>query len=257
LENIFQEIDYYVQHYDIDSLFIIDDVFTLNKKRVIEFCNYMIDKYNGKIFWWAQTRADLADPEILRLMRKSGCKILSFGVESGVNRLLKIINKEIDLKQIKQAVREVKKAGISPRGSFILGLPTETFLDSLRTIFFALNNNFDRVKIGLATPYPGTELWELAVKEGKISDSENWNRFTQMAGYTHHKAPYIPDRRNSAELKFLQISGNLLFYLKPEVIFDIIKTYYKLGALKKLFNSFKIFATANLIRENADLKNKR
>lgn len=251
LESIFAEIDYYVKNYKADSLFIMDDVFTLNRKRVIEFCNYLIDKYNGSIVWWAQTRADCIDQDILRLMQRSGCKILSFGVESGVNRLLKIINKNINLRQVKEAVKMVKKSGISPRGSFILGLPTETFFDSIKTICFALTNQFDRIKIGLATPYPGTELWELAVKEGKIRDNEDWNRFTQMAGYTHHKAPYVPDNRYSLELKFLQICGNLLFYLKPAIILDIFRTYYKLDSLKKLFESIKIFIIANVAKRKS------
>lgn len=245
LEKIFEEIDYYVNNYNADSLFIMDDVFTLNRKRVVEFCNYLIEKYDGKISWWAQTRADCVDQDILNLMKRSGCKILSFGVESGVDRLLKIINKNINLNQVKEAVKMVKNAGISPRGSFILGLPTETFIDSLKTIFLALTNPFGRIKIGLATPYPGTELWELAVKEGKIKIDEDWNRFTQMAGYTHHKAPYVPDRRNSYELKLLQICGNLLFYLKPSIICDIIKTYYKLGSLNRLLDSIKIFISAH------------
>jgi anaerobic magnesium-protoporphyrin IX monomethyl ester cyclase len=248
LENIFQEIEYYVKNYQVDSLFIMDDIFTLNKKRVQEFCNFLIEKYDGKILWWAQTRADCVDKELLLLMKRAGCKILSFGVESGNERLLKKINKNINLSQVRSAVKLVKECGISPRGSFILGLPTETFKESIKTILFALTNDFDRAKFGLATPYPGTELWNLALEEGKISKDEDWNRFSQMAGYTHHDAPYIPDKRNSRELKFLQISGNLIFYLKPRIIFDFIKTYYKLGSMKKLFSSIRIFSSSSISR---------
>ncbi|MFA5089666.1 MAG: radical SAM protein [Candidatus Omnitrophota bacterium] len=247
LDNIFAEIDYYVNNHKIDSLFIIDDVFTLDKDRVRKFCDYMIERHAGKLSWWAQTRADCIDKDTLSLMKSAGCKILSFGVESGVGRLLKLINKDIDLQEIKKAVRLVKKSGISPRGSFILGLPTETLSDSLRTIFFALSNPFNRIKIGLATPYPGTELWELAVREGKIKDEEDWNRFTQMAGYTHHELPYLSDHRGVLELKALQIIGNFVFYFKPDIIWDIFKTYYRLGSLRKLFKSAKIFLNATIM----------
>ena len=241
LEDIFKEIDYYINQHNIDFLFIMDDCFTLHKNRLIEFCEHMIKKYKGKILWWAQTRADKVNPEILVLMKRAGCRVLSFGVETGVDRLLKVIRKDIDLLQVKRAIKMVKKAGISPRGSFIIGLPTETLLDTLKTIWFALTGGFDRIKIGLATPFPGTDLWTLAKKEGKIEDIENWNRFTAFAGYTHHRVPYLPDNRHNWELRFLQQAGNLLFFLKPSIAFGMLKTYTQLGARDKLFNSVKVY----------------
>lgn len=142
----------------------------------------------------------------------------------------------------------VKSLGISPRGSFIIGLPGETFLESLKTIFYMLSLPLDRAKVGLATPYPGTELWDLAVKEGKIKNVENWNRFTQMAGYTKHDVPYIPDGRSGRVLKLLQVIGNLLFYFKPRVAIDIFVTYYRLGSMKRLLYAARIFASAHFGR---------
>ena len=236
LENVFEEIEYYLKHYQISELFVMDDCFGLDRKRAFRFCQGMIDRgYHQKLLWWCQIRVDLVDQELLNQMRKAGCKIVSFGIESGVQRILDIITKRITLKQIREAVKMTRKADLETRGSFILGLPTETLKDSLKTILFSLILPLSQVKFGLATPYPGTKLWEIALAEGQVKDrGEDWNRFTQMAAYTKYRASYIPQGRSAAELMFLQKFANLIFYFKPSVIISFIKRI-------KSFNDFKYF----------------
>ena len=131
-----------------------------------------------------------------------------------------------------------KKAGLEPRGSFIIGLPTETLRDSLKTILFSLKLPLSQAKFGVATPYPGTQLWEIALKEGQIKDQgEDWNRFTQMAAYTKYQASYVPKGRSAGELMFLQKLANVVFYFKPSVIFSFVKRI-------KSFKDFKYFLKA-------------
>jgi len=250
VDMIFKEIDYYVQNYSADGLFIVDELFTANKRRVFEFCDKMIKSgYSKNIKWWAQTRADCVDKEILVKMHEAGCRMLSFGIESGVDRLLKVIKKNITTKQVREAVRMVSTVGIDARGSFILGLPTESFFDSIRTIIFGLSLPLHRLKFGLATPYPGTELWETAVQEGQISEDENWDRFSSMAGYTSHEAPYIPRGRTSRELKSLQLFANLIFFLRPSTVVSVLRYYISFGDIKGLFYSFKEFMKATFLRK--------
>ncbi len=242
---IFKEIDYYVKNYGADSLFIVDELFTANRKRVFEFCDRMIKEgYSKKMKWWAQTRADCVDRELLLRMKEAGCRMLSFGIESGVDRLLKNIKKNMTTKQNRLAVRAVRAAGIDARGSFILGLPGESFLDSIKTIIFGLSLPLHRLKFGLATPYPGTELWDIALKEGQISEKEDWSRFSMMAGYTSHEAPYIPRGRSSRELKALQLFGNFVFFLKPSVIISILRYYRSFGDIRGLISALKEFIKA-------------
>lgn len=245
---IFQEIDYYVRNYSADGLFIVDELFTINKKRVFEFCDRMIKSgYAKYIKWWAQTRADCVDKEILLKMKEAGCRMLSFGIESGVDRLLKVIKKNVTTKEVKKAVTTAHAVGLDARGSFILGLPTESFLDSLKTIIFGLSLPLHRLKFGLATPYPGTGLWDVALKEGQISEDEDWNRFSMMAGYTHHRAPYVPKGRKSGELKILQLMANFLFFLKPVVIISILRYYISFRDMPGLFSAIKEFAKATFL----------
>lgn len=236
LENVFEEIKYYLDNYQISELFVMDDCFGLERDRAIKFCRGMVERgYNKKLLWWCQLRVDVVDEELLAEMKEAGCKIVSFGIESGVQRILDFISKRVKLEQIKKAVKMVKNAGMEPRGSFILGLPTETLKDSLTTILFSLKLPLSQAKFGLATPYPGTKLWEIALSENQVKDEgEDWNRFTQMAAYTKYKPPYIPKGRSAAELLFLQKFANIIFYFKPSVIFSFIKRI-------KNFNDFRYF----------------
>jgi len=214
LDKVLREIDYYVKNYQISQLFIMDDTFALDKKRAIDFCNRMTKAgYNKKILWWCQTRVDLVDKELVKKMEEAGCKILSFGIESGVQRILDTISKRTTLKQIRKAIKLTRKMGLEPRGSFILGLPGESFFDSLKTIFFSLTLPLSQSKFGLATPYPGTKLWDIALAEGQVKDKcEDWNRFTQMAAYTKYNPPYIPKGRKFWELKMLQKFANMILF---------------------------------------------
>ena len=197
------------------------------------------------MLWWCQIRVDLVDEELFKKMREAGCKIVSFGIESGVQRILDFISKKVTLKQIEKAVRLAKKADLESRGSFIIGLPTETRWDSIKTILFSLKLPLSQAKFGLATPYPGTKLWEIALKEGQVKDKgENWDRFSQMAAYTKFSPSYIPKGRKVNELIFLQKIANIIFYFKPGVVLSFIKRIksfkdfrYFLGSLFKVILS--------------------
>lgn len=247
LESIEAELDYYKNH-GVDSLFIMDDLFTLNKQFIQRFCNLFQDKkYNFK--WWAQTRADCIDMEMLKAMKKAGCSILSFGIESGSDRILKIIKKGITTAQIKKAVIMTRKAGIVSRGAFILGLPEETFWESLKTIWFALRLPLHRAKFGLLVPYPGTEVWFLALAEGQVKETgENWMRFSPMWGYSKLPPSYVPKGRNPKILGFLQRFANFIFYLKPSVIWDIITYYNKNRKWNDLLFAVRTFLRATFLK---------
>lgn len=254
LDKVLKEIDYYVKNYQISELFIMDDCFALNRERTIEFCNRMIEReYNKKVLWWCQTRVDLVDEKLLKKMKEAGCKILSFGIESGVQRILDTIGKRVTLEQIKKAVKLTKKAGLEPRGSFIIGLPTETFFDSLKTIFFSLSLPLSQAKFGVATPYPGTKLWDIALAEGQVKEKgEDWNRFTQMAAYTKFNPPYVPRGRKFWELKMLQKLANIIFYFKPTAIISFLKRIKSFDDFKYFLKSVLMFFWGSVVKAKKD-----
>ena len=145
---------------------------------------------------------------------------------------------------MKEVVSMSKMAGLNVRASFILGLPGESFVDSLKTIWFGFSLPLDRIKFGLATPYPGTELWDIAESEGQINEPEDWDRFTQMAGFTKYKPPYIAVGRHAFELKYLQITANTLFYLKPRIFVTMMREYADYKLMDKFFESASLYLKA-------------
>ena len=239
-ENIIQEIEFYLKEYNINQLMIIDDNFTVNKKRVIELCEEFIKRgYHKKFNWWAEARVDCLDEEILTIMKKSGCSIISLGLESGNQRLLDLIKKRISLPQVVKTVKMIHKVGIKSRASLILGLPTETRKESLKTIKFAYSLPLDQVRFSVATPFPGTELWDIAIKEGKINpDKIDWRRLSLMGGYTKKGPLYYPNGRSSNELKWLQRRANIFFYLRPKIILGFLERIKSFSDVTNLFKGF-------------------
>jgi radical SAM superfamily enzyme YgiQ (UPF0313 family) len=124
-ENFVEELERLYQK-GIRFFYISDDTFTTNKKRVIEICKRIIEK-NLKITWFAISRVDHVDDEMLYWMRKAGCIQISYGVESGSEKIRTVLNKKINTKQIKKAFSLTVQYGMLSRAYFIYGSPGETW----------------------------------------------------------------------------------------------------------------------------------
>jgi anaerobic magnesium-protoporphyrin IX monomethyl ester cyclase len=107
----------------------------------------------------------------LKLMKKSGCYQLNLGIESGNEQILrKIIRKPLRLEKVQEIVKKIRELGIWAHGFFILGMPGETKQTMEDTINFAVNLNLDSANFFIATPYPGTTLYDLCKEHGFIQD---------------------------------------------------------------------------------------
>lgn len=157
-------------------LFFYDDHLTLIKSRVIKLCEGII-KNKLDFNWGCYGRVDSIDEEIVDVMKESGCRMISFGVESGSDAVLKLMQKKINAKMIDKAVNIVKGRGLIARCSFIFGYPGERFIDSLSTIKLCrkLGLNTDEI-IWNFNPviYPSTQLFEDLKKKGYIPEEFNW-----------------------------------------------------------------------------------
>lgn len=172
IDNIMLELEELKRRYKIGHVTIADDLFVVRRNRTIEFCEAMI-KRKMNITWSATGRCNLVDREFLRLMKAAGCEFLGLGIESGSMKVLKAIKKSQTPEQIVQAVRSVKEAGITPGGTFILGLPPETPETVQETVGIYKRINAYRTHVNkffFATPYPGTALYNEMVARGKIKD---------------------------------------------------------------------------------------
>ena len=232
LDNIFAEIDQVVREQHPRTLLMGDDNFVLSKERTLDFCDrYTSRGYHNTLPWQIATRVDSVDGEILHAMRKAGCYLVSFGIESAVGRLLDTIEKDAQVGQAETAVRLAKEAGLVVRATFILGLPGETVEDSQSTIQLSRRLPLDQVRFALATPSPGTRLWEIAAAEGSV-DIDDWMQLSSMAGYRGEELFYVPEGRDSEELKRLQRQANFGFYFRPRVMLGFagrIRSFGELG----------------------------
>lgn len=172
VENVIEELKELKGRYGIRHIMIADDLFVVRKKRTIEFCEAMI-KNKMNLTWSATGRCNIIDKEFVKLMKAAGCDFMGLGIESGSAAVLKDIKKSQTPKQIVDAVKMVSAAGITPGGTFILGLPSETKETIRETVDVYKQINPYRTHVNkffFATPYPGTPLYTQMVNEGKIQD---------------------------------------------------------------------------------------
>lgn len=175
--SIVEEIKHSLDRYQIGDIFFWGDTFTLVREQIRTLCARIIDESLG-IRWVANSRVDTVDKEILELMNKAGCWMVSYGIESGDDEMLRHCGKRITRERAAEAVRLTKDAGIKVAGHFILGLPGETEESAQRTLDFAAALDLDFANFYSAVPFPGSPLYDEAVAQGWIR-SGDWGRFSQ------------------------------------------------------------------------------
>ena len=218
-ERVVDEIEHLVKTYGIRDIQIFDDTFSLIPSRVEKICKGIIER-KLDVWWNCMTRVDKINPELLALMKKAGCYEIGFGIESGSDRILQFIKKATTTDLVRKGVKMTQEAGIDVRGFFMIGFPTETKEEILQTIEFAKELDVDVAQFMVSTPFPGTEMWEIAKSNGTISD--DWNSFTF---YAPDKMPFSSDLLSDKEILSLYKKAYKSFYLRPKFILkQLLKT---------------------------------
>ena len=166
-ENVVDEIETLVEDYGIREIDFLDDSISVSRKRLQEICELMISRKidvkwvtpNGIAIW-------SLDEEILRLMKKAGCYRLTFGIESGNQDTLRFIRKRYTYEHARGIIKYSNKIGLWTVGTMILGFPYETREQMEDTIEFAIYSGVDLAVFFCATPFPGTDLYDICLKEG-------------------------------------------------------------------------------------------
>lgn len=153
--------------YNVKHLSIYDELFSMDKKRVMEFCKELrpLD-----VTFMCQLRVDQVDKEMLQEMRKAGCIEISYGIESGSDLVIESMNKKIHVHQIENAIKLTREAKIGIQGNFLFGDPAETKETIEESIRFQEKNNLFFADWSMVIPYPGTVLHQKALDKGMISD---------------------------------------------------------------------------------------
>lgn len=181
VKNVVDEFEYIMKELpEIKEIFIEDDSFTIDKKRIMDFCEEL-GKRRIEISWSCQSRADL-DYETMKVMKKAGCRLLDVGYESGNDEILKNIKKGTTVNQLREFTLNAKKAGLKILADFVVGFPGETKETTESTIKFIKEIKPDLLQVAIATPMPGTDFYNFCIEEGYIL-TENLEESLDLKGF--------------------------------------------------------------------------
>lgn len=213
----------------------VDDTFTVNRNYALALCEEMI-KRKLDVEWWCETRIACVDEDILKLMRKAGCKQISFGIESGSERIRRdIIRKSFTNEQAIQVFGLCKKYGISTEAYIMVGFPTETKEDLLATVNFSGQLGADTIGVHIAQILPGSDLFTLALEEGKIR-SDVYDKYAK--GELKGSLPvYVPEGLSLTDLQDARKKAYNKFYFRPQFILRTLSQ--DLRSFRKLRNDVR------------------
>jgi radical SAM superfamily enzyme YgiQ (UPF0313 family) len=212
--------------YGIRHLRLNEDNLLLFRKKIEGICNAII-KEGLKITWSCFARADCVNSEILRLMKRAGCWQVSYGIETGEQKILDVEKKNITLEQIERAVKLTKKIGIRVIGFNMIGHPLETIKSMKKTIDFNKRIGVDDFKAEFLTPFPGTELYYMAEKYGVLD--RDWKKMGVYKGPV-----FIPYGLTEELLIEWHKRGLRQFYLQPRIILSYLKQIRGVNDIKTL-----------------------
>ncbi len=196
VDNVIGEWRWLVKDLRATEIGLTDDIWNLKLDRAKELCRRITAEGLNTVPWVTVhgMKVNHADAELFQLMKQAGCKRVGFGVESGDPTILRnVIKKSQSLDQVRNAFRWAKDAGLQTMGFFIFGMPQETEETMEKTIKFALELDPDLANFMLATPYPGTEMYDVIEKYGNIFANE-WADYAIQSDKARFSMPgYDPD----------------------------------------------------------------
>lgn len=171
-ENVVDEIEMLV-NLGVRKIHMYADLFTVNRDHVMGICEGILER-KLPVRWTCNSRVDFVDLELLQQMRRAGCWMISWGIESGEPEMLKRMNKGITLEKVEKALGWAKEAGIMNWGYFIIGLPGETEASIRKSIDFAKRLPLDLILFHIAAPHPGTPFFFEVVENGWFRPGTRW-----------------------------------------------------------------------------------
>lgn len=232
------EIQHLKERYSFEGFIFLDSTFTVNHNHVVQICEEII-KRGLKIKWQAGARVSSVDRKILALMREAGCFRVTYGIESGSEKILKNVNKGIDMQQIREAIHISSELGFDISAFFMVGFPDENLNELKKTI--KLIKELDTYKgcksiYGFTVIYPNTEIEKIAQERNILPKNFSWNTYQIFPKYiftdTSKTVPYYEDSLKIEMIKFYMIIYRYNFS------WHTIKILYTrlLQNLKKIFN---------------------
>ena len=237
-ENVVAEIKYLADNFNIKEIHFEDDNLTLKRDHIINLCNLLI-KEKVKVSWACPNgvRADKVDKEMLDLMKKSGCYYTAFGIESGSQKILDNVKKDIKIEQIIHGVELAAQAGIMTQGFFIFGLPGETEETIEETIKFAKSLPLTRAQFLVLDVMPGTELWDVLEFEKKV----DWTKTS------YHEITWQAPTVSKEILAKAAPRAFKEFYFRPKQLLSLMR-YFRISQTPFVIKRLLSYGVLNFLK---------
>lgn len=236
-ENIADEIEMLQKRYGVVDVAFWDDTFTLSERRAFDICDEILRR-DLDVAWCVNARADKVSRPLLQKMKRAGCWRILYGIESGVQKNIDTLKKDLTLEEIERAVRFTNDAGIEAYGTFMFGIPGETYEEGLRTIEFACSIGLDFAVFVSLTPFPGSEVYE-DVKAGRIKAVKH------DPPYDLKNISFVPEGLSEDQIADLIRLGHKRFYLRPRQVLRRISRIRNVHDFTKNVKGFFLLLTAS------------
>ncbi|MDD5109026.1 MAG: radical SAM protein [Candidatus Omnitrophica bacterium] len=228
VESVVEEMVYLKRTYGINEIYFVDHTFTISQEYIRMLCQRIIDK-KLKLHWTCKTRVDCVSPETLKIMKAAGCYMISYGVESGSEKILKNLNKGITVADIETAFVLTRKYGIRSIAYLIVGSPGENKDTIKETLRMVRRIKPDYVLYNALAPDPASELYNRAINEKIVSKN-----FFGRSIFLEPKVQwpmYTTNEFSRSDIDFWVRKGTRDFYLD---IFYIIRCLLRIRTLNEV-----------------------
>lgn len=232
---LINEIEVLINKYGARGIHFQDSTFTINRKFVEDFCKEIL-KNGLKFKWDINTRVDCLDEELLSLMKKAGLWMINFGLESGNQSSLDLLNKGINLSQIEKTVKMTRQHRIVTFSTWILCLPGEDEKMVYNTIRFAKKLGTELVLFFLPVPYPGTDLVNICKRDGGLRKNVEWSDYSAV---DYSNPVYINPLLGKGKMQSLLRYAFLSYYSSPKILFRNLKSIESWSDVVRYWRGFR------------------
>jgi len=256
ISRVLDEMEYLIDKYKVEALLFNDDTFNADVKRVMLLCKGMRER-KIEIKWHCQCRTIPVTDGMVEAMAKAGCIQVSVGAESGSDKVLKNIKKGALAKSTYDSLTTFNKHGIRTLANWIVGLPGESWQEFQKTLDLAVRTGADYNEFYLATPYPGTELWDQAIKNGWVKTDLSLDKFQHgdwESSVMEIDVPFEELKKMQAKGRGMFVKGKIADYIKnpiflkdaflisvmnPSLYGKIIGEFFRGGGMEKSLRHFE------------------
>lgn len=226
--DLVDEVEWAQRDYGVNHFLFWSELFTADRKYVLEVCSEIVRRQLA-IHWATSSRVDYVDPEMLDAMKRSGCWLIAFGIESGDQRVLDLNKKKAQLQEAKMAVHMSHAAGLEVAGHFVIGMPGETEDSALATVRFARETGVDYAQFYCAVPFPGSELYQQALANNWLVPGAKWEDYDQTRSVLSY-----PGGLQAADIERLRALGYRSFYSQPRILLKGLKQVRSWSQVRQL-----------------------